>query len=60
MWIDHRIRFFFFGGAARKTLEHLETNFPNMCQKGFENYLKRIEVCKNSWDSHLNDAVFQI
>ena len=48
------------------SLEHLKTNFrqvvteipPNMYQKVFGSYLKRINSCNTSRGDHLNDMVF--
>lgn len=50
------------------TLKHLRTNIDqvmaearlNMCQKVIENYLKRIEVCKNLQINELIDEVFHM
>ena len=57
------IRPFLCGVTLLSTLEHLKTNIrqvnaeipPNMCQKEFENYFKRISACNTSREDHLND-----
>jgi len=48
------------------TLEHLKNNIrevmteisAEMCQKVIENYLKKIESCKQSRGGYLNNIVF--
>ena len=50
------------------TPEHFKTNIrqaiadipSNMCQKVFENYLKKIRACNTSRGGSLNDVIFQI